>query len=145
MPRGSSHVRRFCITPGPAEGGGLVNHARAGRREERGTPRDTGRDPLRARSRLAFHLFGNFSSLIARRSSHFCRIINSSEASTIRESILYGPRKQARSQQDGIGDATFFVSLDLYFSLSLSLSIYIYIYIYIYIIKRRLGLQGCFG
>lgn len=28
MPRGSSYVRRFCITPVPAEGGGLVNHAR---------------------------------------------------------------------------------------------------------------------
>lgn len=45
MPRGSSYVRRFCITPVPAEGGGLVNHAR--REKRRGTPRGTG-EPLRA-------------------------------------------------------------------------------------------------
>jgi len=43
MPRGSSYVRRFCITPVPAEGGGLVNHAarekKGARREERSSSR----------------------------------------------------------------------------------------------------------
>lgn len=63
MPRGSSYVRRFCITPVPAEGGGLVNHTR--REKRRGTPRGAS-DPLRRvllaiRDLLLFRKFFFFS------------------------------------------------------------------------------------
>jgi len=69
MPRGSSsHVRRFCITPDPPEGGGLVNHAR-------GETREAGRAARGAGRQLALHLF---SSLIASRSSHSSRLVDSS-------------------------------------------------------------------
>lgn len=66
MPRGSSYVRRFCITPVPVEGGGLVNHARQEKRRD--TPREASDlSPLRAcypRSAVYFSSRSLFSLLL---------------------------------------------------------------------------------
>lgn len=78
MPRGSSYVRRFCITPVPAEGGGLVNHPRREKRRVRHAARG---NPLRAcYSRSAVYLSSIlffFSSLFSRfRTFHYSTALN---------------------------------------------------------------------
>lgn len=84
MPRGSSYVRRFCITPVPAEGGGLVNHTRRekGRGEARRGERAilfarVTRDPRFTSLREVFFFFLYFYMF------HFSNVVLTTNASRI--------------------------------------------------------------